>query len=104
MKKAGRLLAFVAVLFFAGSGSSRTRFEAQNFGNVADGVFVSVVWDPNAAPPNNFMHPATLFAADGNLLDIRSNVKRMWIAGREVSLESRHTRLYQKYKARPRMK
>ena len=47
---------------------------------------------------------ATLFAADGNLLDIRSNVKRMWIAGREVSLESRHTRLYQKYKARPRMK
>ena len=47
---------------------------------------------------------ATLFAADGNLLDIRSNVKRMWITGREVSLESRHTRLYQKYKARPRMK
>jgi hypothetical protein len=57
------------VLFFAGSGSSRTRFEAQNFGNVADGVFVSVVWDPNAAPPNNFMHPATLFAADGRPFD-----------------------------------
>src|SRR5205823_14861190 len=47
---------------------------------------------------------ATLFAADGNILDIRSNVKRMWIVGREVSLESRHTRLYQKYKARPRGK
>ena len=47
---------------------------------------------------------ATLFAADGNILDIRSNVKRMWIAGREVSLESRHTRLYEKYRARPRMK
>src|SRR6266480_829426 len=47
---------------------------------------------------------ATLFAADGNILDIRSNVKRMWIAGREVSLESRHTRLYEKYRARPRVK
>ena len=45
---------------------------------------------------------ATLFAADGDILDIRANVKRMWIAGKEVSLESRHTRLYQKYKARPR--
>ena len=47
---------------------------------------------------------ATLFAADGNILDIRSNVKRMWIAGREVNLESRHTRLYEKYRARPRAK
>ena len=37
---------------------------------------------------------ATLFAADGDILDIRSNVKRMWIGGQEVSLESRHTRLY----------
>ncbi len=45
---------------------------------------------------------ATLFAADGNILDIRANVKRMWISGKEVSLESRHTRLYQKYKSRPR--
>ena len=47
---------------------------------------------------------ATLFAADGNILDIRSNVKRMWIGGKEVSLESRHTRLYEKYKARPQAK
>ena len=45
---------------------------------------------------------ATLFAADGDILDIRSNIKRMWIAGSEVSLESRHTRLYEKYKNRPR--
>ena len=45
---------------------------------------------------------ATLFAADGDILDIRANVKRMWIAGKEVSLESRHTRLYEKYKNRPR--
>ena len=45
---------------------------------------------------------ATLFAADGDILDIRSRVKRMWIAGSEVSLESRHTLLYEKYKNRPR--
>jgi imidazolonepropionase-like amidohydrolase len=45
---------------------------------------------------------ATLFVADGSILDIRSNVRRMWIAGKEVSLESRHTRLYDKYKARPK--
>jgi imidazolonepropionase-like amidohydrolase len=45
---------------------------------------------------------ATLFAADGDILDIRANVKRMWIAGKEVSLESRQTRLYEKYKNRPR--
>jgi len=45
---------------------------------------------------------ATLFAADGNILDIRSNLKRMWVAGKEISLESRHTRLFDKYKNRPR--
>jgi imidazolonepropionase-like amidohydrolase len=45
---------------------------------------------------------ATLFAADGDLLDIRSNVKRMWIGGQEVTLENRHTRLYEKYQHRPK--
>jgi imidazolonepropionase-like amidohydrolase len=44
---------------------------------------------------------ASLIAVDGNVLDLRTNVKRMWIAGREVSLDSRHTRLYEKYRARP---
>jgi imidazolonepropionase-like amidohydrolase len=44
---------------------------------------------------------ASLFVADGDILDIRSQVKRMWIAGQEVSLSSRHTRLYEKYRARP---
>ena len=47
---------------------------------------------------------ATFLAVDGNILDIRANVKRMWIAGQEVSLESRHTRLYEKYKNRPKPK
>jgi imidazolonepropionase-like amidohydrolase len=44
---------------------------------------------------------ATLVVADGDILDVRSRVTRMWIAGREVNLENRHTRLYEKYKARP---
>ncbi|MEQ2007058.1 MAG: amidohydrolase family protein [Limisphaerales bacterium] len=47
---------------------------------------------------------ATFFASDGNILDLRSNVKRMWIAGREVPLDSRHTRLHEKYKSRPAAK
>jgi len=45
---------------------------------------------------------ATLFVTDGDVLDIRTNVKRMWIGGKEVSLDSRHTRLYEKYRNRPR--
>ncbi len=31
---------------------------------------------------------ATLFAVDGDILDIRSHVKHLWIAGKEVSLET----------------
>ncbi len=45
---------------------------------------------------------ATLFAANGSILDIRSRITRFWFGGREVSLENRHTRLYEKYKNRPR--
>ncbi|MGI8603602.1 MAG: amidohydrolase family protein [Verrucomicrobiales bacterium] len=45
---------------------------------------------------------ASLIAVDGDILDLRSNVKRMWISGNEVSLESRHTRLYEKFRQRPK--
>jgi imidazolonepropionase-like amidohydrolase len=45
---------------------------------------------------------ATFIAVNGDLFDIRANVKRMWIAGTEVDLNSRHTRLYEKYRKRPR--
>jgi imidazolonepropionase-like amidohydrolase len=45
---------------------------------------------------------ATVFVSDGDILDIRSNVKRMWIAGKEVSLDNRHKRLYEKYRNRPK--
>jgi imidazolonepropionase-like amidohydrolase len=47
---------------------------------------------------------ASFFAMDGSVFDLRAHVKQMWIAGREVSLENRHTRLYQKYKNRPKAK
>ena len=45
---------------------------------------------------------ASLFAADGDILDIRANVQRLWIEGKEVPIDTRHTRLYEKYKNRPR--
>ena len=46
---------------------------------------------------------ATFFVSDGDVLDVRSNVKRMWISGQEVSLENRHTRLYEKYRNKPKL-
>jgi len=45
---------------------------------------------------------ASFIAVDGDLFDIRSSVKRMWIEGKEVDLTSRHTRLYEKYRKRPK--
>ena len=36
------------VLFFAGSGSSATRFDSPRFGEEGQGIFMSVVWDPPA--------------------------------------------------------
>ena len=57
------------VLFFAGSGSSATRFNAPDFGNVAHGIFTSVVWDPTAALPANFAHPPTLMAPNHRPFD-----------------------------------
>lgn len=47
---------------------------------------------------------ASLFACTGDILDIRSEVKHLWIGGVEQSLASRHTRLAEKYRARPKAK
>ena len=44
---------------------------------------------------------ADLILTDGDPLEARTNIKKMFIAGREVPLESRHTREYQKWLARP---
>lgn len=44
---------------------------------------------------------ADLIVTDGDPLQARTNIKRMFIAGREVALESRHTREYEKWSKRP---
>lgn len=44
---------------------------------------------------------ANLVVTDGDLLELRTNVKQVFIAGKPVSLETRHTRLYEKYLNRP---
>ncbi len=47
---------------------------------------------------------ASLFAATGDILDIRSVVKHLWISGTEQSLATRHTRLAERYRSRPKAK
>ncbi len=44
---------------------------------------------------------ADLVVTDGDLLEVKTNVKMLFIRGSEVDLETRHTRLYKKYMARP---
>jgi len=44
---------------------------------------------------------ANLIVTDGDPLDIRTQVRMMFVKGQSVDLESKHTRLYKKYLARP---
>jgi imidazolonepropionase-like amidohydrolase len=44
---------------------------------------------------------ADLFVASGDPLDIRTTVSAVFIAGKQISFDDRHTRLYEKYNARP---
>lgn len=43
---------------------------------------------------------ADLVITDGDLLELRTQVRYLFIAGKNVGLESKHTRLYEKYRAR----
>ena len=45
---------------------------------------------------------ATIIVTDGDPLEIRTQVERAYIQGREVSLRSRHTRLWKKYQEKYR--
>src|SRR5215216_4087686 len=45
---------------------------------------------------------ANLIVTDGDPLEIRTQLKYLFINGRQIPLSSRHTELYEKYKARPR--
>jgi imidazolonepropionase-like amidohydrolase len=44
---------------------------------------------------------ASLFLASGDIMDHRTRVLRVFVDGQEQSLETRHTRLYEQFKARP---
>ncbi|MBU6173269.1 MAG: amidohydrolase family protein, partial [Planctomycetes bacterium] len=43
---------------------------------------------------------ATLFVADGNILETSTLVTAAFIQGRKVDLSSKHTQLYEKYNAK----
>ncbi len=43
---------------------------------------------------------ATLIAADGDILDIRTRVSHAWIRGEEVNLDNKQLRLYERHKDR----
>jgi hypothetical protein len=57
------------VLFFAGSGNNQVRAKDPNFGDLAHGMYTSVVWNPAALPGEDFSHPATIKRADGKPFD-----------------------------------
>ncbi|HET8774970.1 MAG TPA: amidohydrolase family protein [Thermoanaerobaculia bacterium] len=44
---------------------------------------------------------ASLIVTDGDPLEMRTNVKRVFIDGEEIPLDSRHTLLYEKFRKRP---
>ena len=44
---------------------------------------------------------ANLFIADGDPLDVRTTVEQVFIRGRPIEMESRHTRLYERFRGRP---
>jgi imidazolonepropionase-like amidohydrolase len=44
---------------------------------------------------------ANLIVTDGDPLEIRTQIKHVFINGRDIPLSSRHTELYEKFKARP---
>jgi imidazolonepropionase-like amidohydrolase len=45
---------------------------------------------------------ADLILTDGDPLEIATHVEQVWVAGKPISMESRQTRLFEKYDARPR--
>jgi imidazolonepropionase-like amidohydrolase len=44
---------------------------------------------------------ADIMLTDGDPLETRTQVRRLWIRGKDVDLSNRHTRLYEKYLNRP---
>ncbi len=44
---------------------------------------------------------ANLVLVSGDILDYQGEIKQIWINGKSISLETKHTRLYEQYKNRP---
>lgn len=44
---------------------------------------------------------ANLFISDGDPLEIRTNVRKVFIAGEDIAMDSLHTLLYEKFRQRP---
>lgn len=85
--------------------------QAATFGLPADAALASITLIPaqlhGVADRLGSIEPgkdATFFAATGDILDIRTEIKRLWISGAEQPVESRHTRLSERYRARPKAK
>lgn len=83
--------------------------QAAAFGLATDAALAAITLVPaqlhGAADRLGSIEPgkdASLFTATGDILDIRSEVKHLWISGAEQSLETKHTRLAEKYRARPK--
>ena len=51
--------------------------------------------------PTTELTPADVVVTDGDLLEIRTQIKQLFVAGRRVPLETKHTRLYERYLNRP---
>jgi imidazolonepropionase-like amidohydrolase len=45
---------------------------------------------------------ANVILTDGDPLEIRTNVRRVFIAGQDIPMDSRHTLLYEKFRNRPK--
>jgi galactose oxidase-like protein len=89
------LLPHGSALFFAGSGSSQTRFRSPDFGDVAKGVAVSTVWTP---PNNTFTTPATLRTPDNRPFDLFCGGDAFLADGRLLSAGG--TQAYDPFKGR----
>ena len=45
---------------------------------------------------------ANVVVADGDILEMRTKIQYLFIKGKKISLESKHTELYEKFRARPK--
>jgi imidazolonepropionase-like amidohydrolase len=106
--KAGIPLAFAT---FSASFSRNLPYQAATaaaFGLPKEEALKAVTINParfwNVADRVGSLEPgksADIILTDGDPLETKTQIKRVWIAGKEVDLSNKHTRLYEKYLNRP---